>query len=280
MSNTSQPTTYELNWSFSTLGCPELSLEEIAALARRFSIGQVELRAVSERMDLPRLFTEKFRDAGTFNQWLADQEISICSLDSSAKLVGCSPEARQELLDFAEWAHALDVPGIRVFDGGKFQPQLDAEVRQEAIDFLTWWQEKKESHGWKVDLIIETHDALCTATHCLDLAEHAPTPVHILWDAHHTWRKAGEDPMKTWAEMKDIVRHVHFKDSVDTPSARHPFTYTHLGDGEFPLHDLFRRLQEDGFSGPVSLEWERKWHPYLDPLDHALEKLRYWRPGQ
>jgi hypothetical protein len=38
-------------------------------------------------------------------------------------------------------------------------------------------------------------------------------------------------------------------------------------------------LRADNFAGPVSLEWERLWHPYLPPLDVALacaEKNRWW----
>jgi len=270
-------TTYNLNWTFSTLGCPELSLEEITVLAKRFNLGQVELRAISDRMDLPVLFAEHYQTPKALRQWLQEHRMEICSLDSSAKLAGCTPEAKAELLQFAEWADALGVPGIRVFDGGQFSPQLEETYKEEATGFLSWWNTEKERHAWKVDLIIETHDALCTAANCLDLAEAATGPVWILWDAHHTWRKAGEDPMQTWASIKPMVRHIHFKDSIDKPSARHPFTYTHLGEGEFPLEALFRQLAQDSFSGPVSLEWERKWHPYLDPLDQALEKLNGWR---
>jgi hypothetical protein len=33
---------------------------------------------------------------------------------------------------------------------------------------------------------------------------------------------------------------------------------------------LVAELKAAEFSGPVSLEWERMWHPYLPPLDEAL----------
>jgi hypothetical protein len=33
---------------------------------------------------------------------------------------------------------------------------------------------------------------------------------------------------------------------------------------------LKAELRAANFSGPVSLEWERMWHPYLPPLDEAL----------
>ena len=59
------------------------------------------------------------------------------------------------------------------------------------------------------------------------------------------------------------------KDSISRPSARHPFTYVSPGDGEFPIAPLRAALAAQ-FTGAVSLEWEKLWHPYLVPLDEAL----------
>ena len=276
----SPPPTHDLNWCFSTLGCAEKDLEGIVELARQFEIERVELRAVSDRLDLPNVFREQFGDAEQMKTWLVAKGITIASLDSSAKLIGCSPEAKQELLDFARWAQPLGIPAIRVFDGGTFQAKLADADRIEAAEFLAWWEDEKKAHHWTVDLIIETHDALCTAAHCLELSNYAKAPVHILWDAHHTWRKGGEDPLKSWSEMKQLVRHVHFKDSVGKPSARHPFTYTNLGEGEFALRPLMEQLSRDGYAGTMSLEWEKKWHPYLEPLENALSQLDTFRNRQ
>jgi sugar phosphate isomerase/epimerase len=94
--------------------------------------------------------------------------------------------------------------------------------------------------------------------------------VGLLWDAHHTWRKGGEDPVATWRAVRAHVVHLHVKDSVAVPSARHPFTYVLPGDGGFPMAALMAAVRVAGFTGPVSLEWEKQWHPYLPPLETAL----------
>jgi len=49
-----------LTFGFSSLGCPELSLEAVLDLAERKGIGAVELRALSGTTDLPRLFESKY----------------------------------------------------------------------------------------------------------------------------------------------------------------------------------------------------------------------------
>jgi hypothetical protein len=41
-----------------------------------------------------------------------------------------------------------------------------------------------------------------------------------------------------------------------------------LGSEKLP-HTRFD-MRADDFAGPVSLEWERMWHPYLPSLDEAL----------
>jgi sugar phosphate isomerase/epimerase len=133
---------------------------------------------------------------------------------------------------------------------------------------LAWWAECRAAHGWRSEIMIETHDSLFTAAKIRALLAVAPS-ARILWDSHHTWKRGGEDPLVTWTAIAPQIVHVHVKDSVSVPSVRHPFTYVLPGDGEFPAGPLIARLREE-FAGPVSLEWERWWHPYLPPLAEAL----------
>jgi len=123
----------------------------------------------------------------------------------------------------------------------------------------------------------ETHDALCTMAALRSFLARAPG-MAILWDAHHAWRKGGEDPLATWQALKPHIVHIHMKDSISRPSARHPFTYVPPGDGEFPIAPL-RAVLAAEFSGTASFEWEKLWHSYLVPLEEALTiaaQRRWW----
>ncbi|HKB89376.1 MAG TPA: TIM barrel protein, partial [Opitutaceae bacterium] len=128
--------------------------------------------------------------------------------------------------------------------------------------------------GWKTDLILETHDAFCDTRTVLELFDAAGAPMPLIWDSHHTWKLGKEPLMATWSALRDSVKHVHYKDSISQPSARHPYTYVLPGDGEFPSQELFSLLSREGFAGPISLEWEKQWHPELPDLSLALEKAR------
>ena len=251
---------------FSTLGCPDFSLADTLALAARHGLGGVELRAVGGTVELPRYFAAQFGSPEALAEKLLANRVRVVSLDTSLRLIGGTKEEREALLEFVPWAEALGVPRLRVFDGGKTADAAELALAAEAV---AWWRERRAAGGWSCDVMIETHDSLFTAAAIGRFLAVAPDAA-ILWDAHHTWRKGGEDPLVTWRAIRGSVPHVHVKDSIGVPSARHPFTYVLPGEGEFPMAPLMAALRADKFAGPVSLEWEKMWHPYLAPLDEAL----------
>jgi sugar phosphate isomerase/epimerase len=253
---------------FSSLGCPELPLDEMLALGARHGLAALELRAVGGTVDVPGWLQAHHGSPAQLAAHLRDlgTPIRIAAFNTSLHLVGAMPAERDQLLAFGPWAEALGVRWLRVFDGGRL---ADAAEIAAATATLHWWRTERLRRGWRVDLMIETHDALWTAAAIGRLLAAVPDAT-ILWDSHHTWRKGGEDPVATWRAIRRSVVHVHVKDSIDRPSERHPFTYVLPGDGGFPIAPLLAALRADGFAGPVSLEWERMWHPYLPSLDVAL----------
>jgi sugar phosphate isomerase/epimerase len=260
---------------FSTLGCPELSLDEVFALARRAAIPAVELRALSGTVELPALFQKTLGSPVALAAAVKVSGVGVQALDTSFKLVGHKLEDRAKLLEFIPWAEAAGARWLRVFDGGK---EASAAEIASAAETLAWWADERRKAGAAVDLMIETHDSLVTASAILALVAAAPA-ARVLWDAHHTWYKGGEDAEETWARVRGSVVHVHVKDSVPVASARHPYTYVLPGDGRFPMAPLLARLEADGYGQALSLEWERMWHPYLPPLEEALAlaaSRRWW----
>ncbi|MDB6115788.1 MAG: Sugar phosphate isomerase/epimerase [Lacunisphaera sp.] len=249
--------------AFSTLGCPEAPLGEALGVASRHRLDGVELRSLGGSVDLPAYFAKKF---GSPAQLIAQRPaLPVFALSTSLKLIGSTPAAREAFLQFVPWAEALAVPRLRVFDGGA---NLDAAELADAATTLEWWRELRAKHGWRTDVMVETHDTLFTSEKINLLLAAAPGTA-VLWDTHHTWKKGGEDPVATWRAIAPHVTHLHVKDSVSEPSARHPFTYVLPGEGEFPMAKLREVLRAE-FTGCVSLEWEKMWHPYLPSIEEAL----------
>lgn len=262
------------DWTFSTLGCPELTLKEACDLAESYGSLSLEARTLEGTADLPTLFKDQFGTPEKLAAFMDQQSVSIDFLDSSLKLIGNDEASRAEFLEFIPWAEALGVCWLRVFDGGKVVEGLTNEEIDHALDTLDWWAKTKESSDWKADMAIETHDALVYGNARSQLLEQATGTIHFIWDSHHTWKKSEDSLEDSWEQLKSLAVNVHVKDSVSKPSARHPFTYVQLGEGEFPLDETLEMIDLDNYTGNVSIEWERQWHPYLPPLETALDKAR------
>lgn len=252
--------------SVSSLGCPELSLGELLALAVRHGIGAVELRTLGG-LDVPSYLRKEFGTPAAFAGFVAAQPVRVIGFGTSMSLVGPGRKRQDLFLEFLPWAEALGGVRLRVFDGGK--NWTDAEFA-EAVAFLHWWQAERATRGWRSDIMIETHDFLFTAAVLQRFLAVAPKGTAILWDTHHTWRIGGESPTVTWRAVRDSIVHLHVKDSVTLPDPNGKYAYVLPGAGEFPMRDLLTVLETDRFGGPLSLEWERQWHPTLPPLDEAL----------
>lgn len=268
-------------WCVSTLGCSDRPYEEICELADEFGIRGIELRGIDGRMDMPDYCAERDMTPSRMTRLCRKHRTRLAVVGSSVKLTSASEDDRLELLAFGAWAEALAVPYLRVFGGGVRGSALTDSDYTHAADVVNWWRDQRQARGWKVDLVLETHDAFSGSEPCLRLNQHLAHPVALIWDSHHTWRVGGEPPHSTWDQVGPLVRHVHLKDSVDRPSARHPYTYVLPGEGQMPMGEVIETLDAARFHGFVSLEWERLWHPYLPPLREALRKmvLQPWFPA-
>jgi sugar phosphate isomerase/epimerase len=251
---------------FSSLGCPDATLDAALALATQHRIDAVELRSLGGTVELAEYFAREFGSPARLAEKLRGSPVRVAALNASLHLAGATAAERAQLIALAPWAEALDVRWLRVFDGGK---NADAAEFAAAADTVRWWQQLRAERGWQAEIMVETHDSLITAEKIGRFLSALPGTA-ILWDAHHTWRKGGEDLVATWRVIRGSVVHVHVKDSVPVPSAKHPFTYVLPGDGGFPIAPLLAALQADGYAGLVSLEWEKMWHPYLPSLELAL----------
>lgn len=253
--------------AFSTLGDITLGLFAAMDLARRHGLDGIELRGLDGALDIvPGLE----RSLGTPLRASAG-DVAIVALGSSLRLAENDDRQREELLRLAPWADALGTPHIRVFDGARL---LEPGPLARAVDTLRWWEEQRASNGWKVDVMVETHDTLLDTPSTLAFLNAAPANTRLLWDTHHTWRRGGEMPGHTWRAIRDNVAHLHVKDSRATHSGRNSCAYVPCGQGIYPMRELRTCLDRDGFDGFVSLEWERHWHPDLPPLEEAIVSAR------
>lgn len=263
-----------LNWGFASLGCPELHLEEVLALAARYGLKQVELRTLGGMLDLPAYFAGRYGTPEGLREALARDTsgIVVTVLSTGFQLTRAGEPERAGFLEFAPWAEALGVKWLRVFAGGDWGPPLSDAAFDRAVENIAWWRGLRAREGWQADLLLETHDSFSGCEPVLRLQWRlGEAPLALLWDTHHTWRMAGEDPFATWAKLAPFTRQLHVKDSVGTAQS---YKYVPPGEGQMPALPILSKLAADGFAGGVTLEWEKQWHPELEPMEMALDAGR------
>ena len=70
-----------------------------------------------------------------------------------------------------------------------------------------------------------------------------------------------------WTQLRPWLRYIQIKDGTGLLPDWH---LTRIGHGDVPVVDAFSWLIQSGMSVPVSIEWERPWHPDLPPAAEAL----------
>lgn len=264
----------DIKWGISTLGCHELDLTAACKLAATHRVRHLEIRSLASCLNLPEYLDANYPSGpGSVQQILDEYQQSIVALNSGFSLINADDKARQGLLEFGRWANLLNVPFVRVFGGGSMGTPLSESDLKNAVDNLQWWKRQREQNEWRTHIALETHDGFSSGKRCRQLEDAFGGQVDIIWDTHHTWKAGQESPQQTWDQIGSRIRHVHVKDSISVPSDRHPYSYVLPGKGEFPFAEACGVLYENNYQGVVSLEWERKWHPYLPDLQAALVGL-------
>ncbi len=263
--------------AFSTLGCPDWSLDEVIAATRQYGYDGVELRLLDGEIITPELSqSERERVRAAF----AEAGLPICCLDSSIRVAtGADPEGvAAELRAFLDLAAALDAPMIRVFGGDWPDGATEEQVFAATAALLNSVAPDAERLG--VAIVLETHDTLASSRTVAEILRRVPSrSVGALWDTHHPYRM-GESPDQVIDALGEHILHFHVKDARRNEAARTGWDLLLLGEGEVPVRDSLTTLLRRGYTGWVAVEWEKKWHPHIEAPEIALPQhatlLREW----
>ena len=246
--------------AFSTLGCPAWTLDRILQAATEYGYDAIELRGLLDEMDLPLAppFTPQNR-AATRRQ-IDDSGVAVCCVSSSGVVAkGNIDHVRAH----AELARDLGCPLVRVFGGNLPDGVPHAEAVAHAADTLRAFGDAAAREAG-VALVLETHDAFSTGTQVAELLAATQHPaVFSLWDLHHPYRQ-GEAIEDTHRYLAPTLRHIHVKDG------RQDGAYTLMGKGDVPLTAMLDLILGGGYTGPLSLEWEKRWKPDIAPPEAAF----------
>jgi sugar phosphate isomerase/epimerase len=261
--------------AFSTLACPQWSIETIIEKAVQFGYDGVELRLLDGDVIDPVRDAEKVSDAVAL---CLLQNLTVCALDTSCTLNQSDDQERtrqvETLRTWIELARRVHVPIVRVF-GGQGQPGSDAQQQDEWVAAaLREVAAQAEQDG--VIITLETHDAYASARRVASVLRAVPSPaIAALWDSHHPFR-VGESAAEVIQLLDDRIAHVHVKDAVRVSPNSPDWQLVLLGEGEVPVREQIQSLQQHQYAGYISVEWEKKWHSELADPDIALPEHIAW----
>ncbi|MBU2670201.1 sugar phosphate isomerase/epimerase [Actinoplanes bogorensis] len=182
-----------------------------------------------------------------------------------------------------ELKHAVDVAGelgagrIRVY-AGRWQPGRPDEAAHWAALTRSLQELGAYADGTGVHLCVENHFGTMTqsAVATAKLVREVGSPhVRVLYDQANLTFTHDEGYEPALAVQGDLISHVHVKDLVFT-DANQPFHAAGtarveaeeravrsrvVGDGILPWQAILGCLQELGYDGILSLEYEYRWHP-------------------
>jgi len=283
-----------LKVAYSTLGCPDWGWHDLLRYGTQFGYDGVEIRLLVRETDLLRVQEFQASQLQTRRRELSDAGFLVCGLASSVRFDYPEQNQREAQVEigkaYLDLAVELEAGFVRVF-GDVIPDAEDSNKRQTTIENIAEGLNRLGEYAEKLGrgIVIETHGDYSDSglmRQTLRLVD--SRAVGVLWDTHHPWRFYGEDLAETIERLKPWVCHTHWKDSVASPrksqdehsqaaaqgahdlmSGHRHADYVLFGGGEFPAIECLRLLQQIGYDGWYSLEWEKMWHPELEEPEIA-----------
>ncbi|MCS7252638.1 MAG: sugar phosphate isomerase/epimerase family protein [Armatimonadota bacterium] len=254
---------------FSTLGCPEWSIEQVIRIAQEANVDGIELRMLKGELYLPKLPEFSEGNIEHTKRKITDAGLCISCVSSSARMgVVEDMEATrqmQEAQEFIRLANGLGAKVVRVFGGDPPKGVSMEDHIARVADRLMQLGEFASNYG--VVVAVETHDAF---TKCADIAKLlsrvASEHVGVLWDFHHSYR-SGETMQQSVELVGKRIVATHVKDSRIVDGK---VRYVKVGEGDVPIYEAIKALASVGYDGFLTLEWEKAWHKELEPLTEVL----------
>lgn len=253
--------------SFSTLACPNWSIEKIIAKASEFGYDGIEWRGGPQGHVQPTMPTAQ---KTVLQEMLMDTELIAVAVTAYTSFVSHLAEEGQSNIDelrrYVDLAAELDAPYVRTFLGElPAGTNLDVVMYEKISDCLNTAADYANTVGVKI--AVEPHDDFVRSSTIVPILNQVQHPaLRVIWDIGNAF-SAGEDPEEGFELLKNRIAYVQVKDGKGRGTE---WQLCALGQGHVPLTRAFELLLAQGYEGALSVEWEYAWHPELDAPEIAL----------
>ena len=258
--------------AFSTVACPDWTLDQVAPAAARWGYTAVELRtfgdgsrqfACDPALTAPEKIRRMFGELGVHIASIA----TGCSFDEPVfppvigNVISDTEKAVRAARRAIDLAGSLECPLVRVFGF-----QLSAsERRVDAIERIAGRLNKVADHADRtgVRVMLEMAGSFARAADALEVLDRANHPLLGVCFNSAESAAAGEEPEAAINAVGRSLMALRLSDW----SAGRP---VRLGTGTVPCRRAVAAARAAGFRGPAIIEWDRAWLGGLEPIDAVL----------
>ncbi len=266
-----------IKFAFSTVACPDWTIEQVAKQAQQMGYTGVELRTLGPGGS--GLASDPAQgNAGQIKSILQDHGVEPVCLSTSISVhhrtSTTMKDARWQIQRSLELASQIGCAAVRVF-GHEVSP---GESRPAAIDRMAHQVASlaDTAAGLGVLLLLENAGSMAKAKEwwwLLNVVDHPM--VGLCWNVANA-AAAGEPPAVSVPMLNSRIRLAKVKDTRIGEGSG----FVALGEGTVGVEPFIQRLMGVGYEGYVSVEWDRLWLPALEPaetyLPQAHETLTAW----
>ena len=254
--------------AFSTLACPDWSMQTILEKAVEFGYEGIEWRGGPQGHVQPGMPAWKKEDLRKMSD---DAKLAAVAITTYTSFVSPLAEDRKSNVDklrrYSDLAAELGAPFVRVFLGElPADTDLDDGIFETISGCLSIASAYAATVGVKI--AVEPHDDFTRSSVVAPIfdRDRSDSDLRVIWDVGNAFA-ASEEPAEGFNVLKDRLAYVQVKDGKWNGSIWELCT---VGDGDVPLARAFELLSDYGYEGAISVEWEYAWHHELDPPEVAL----------
>ncbi|CAH1226950.1 hypothetical protein PAECIP111891_06036 [Paenibacillus allorhizoplanae] len=250
--------------AFSTLPCEGWTLEKMITFSKECGFSAMELREGKAWMVSTEMTSDERLEA---IHLFKEADIKVTNIGSNVCFNGTDrdQEMSEHFEKVANLAHDLKAQGIRVFLG-YFNGRRDKEVPAIPYEYVVSRVRRACDYAasLQVQVWLETHNEFATGKVLRKLLDDVDrTNCAVIYDIIHPLEE-GESPADTIALLGAQCAHVHMKDGRPFEDKMEVnWKYTKVGEGVIPITEIVNLLDQAGYQGYYSLEWETKWRKEL-----------------
>jgi len=258
-----------MKYSFMSFSCPQLTLGEMLAAAKRFGYDGVEPRIDSQHKHGVEI-TASAAQRKEIKKQAAAAGVALACIATSCKYA--DPEITKQNVDYTlkciDLAADVGAGRIRVFGGALAKDQQRGDAVSIVADALRAVAEHARGRG--VTVCMETHDAWCLPEDTAAVMQRVSHPaIAVNWDIMHPVRACKVTMDHAFEQLKPWIRHLHIHDGAPGTTQLMP-----IGSGGIDHKRALELLLGISYGGYISGEWINWSDPYEVHLPRELATMK------